>query len=55
MIFNASYQFISSLVLAVLGHLSMGLLDKGDQVCVQTESDRGLRVAKVTRLLAIMG
>ena len=47
----ASYQFISSPVLTVLGHLKRGFLEKGDQVCVQTEFDFGLRVAKVTRLL----
>ena len=49
------YQFISSQVLTVLGHLKRGFLDKGEQVCVYTESDFGLRVAKVTRLLEIIG
>ena len=54
MIFNDSYQFISSPVLTVLGHLKRGFLLKGDHVCVQTESNQGLRVDKVTRLLAML-
>ena len=49
------YHFIISPVLTVLGHLKRGFLDKGEYVCVQTESDFGLRVSKVTRLLAILG
>ena len=40
--------------MAVLGHLNRGFLKKGEQVCLQTEFDFGLRVAKVTRLLAII-
>ena len=52
---NSSYQFISSLVSTVLGHLNRVLLEKGEQVCMQTYSDLGLRVAKVMRLLEILG
>ena len=55
MIFNVSYQFISSPVSNVLGHLSRGFLEKREQVCVQKESYLGLRVANVTRLLEILG
>ena len=54
-LFNTSYHFISSPVSTILCHLKRGLIKKGEQVCVQTESDQGLRVAKVTRLLAILG
>ena len=50
-----SYQFISILVLTVLVHLKRNFLEKGEQVCVQTEYDFGLRLSKVTRLLAILG
>ena len=41
--------------MTVLGHLKRGFLEKGEQVCVQTEFDFGLKVDKVTRLLAILG
>ena len=41
--------------MTVLGHLKRGFLEKGYQVCVKTEFDFGLRLAKVTRLLAILG
>ena len=41
--------------MTVLGHLKRGVLEKGEQVCVQTDLDLGLRVAKVTKLLAILG
>ena len=51
----ASYQFISSPVLTVLGRLKRGFLEKGEQVSVQTESEFGLRLAKVARLLEILG
>ena len=51
----ASYQFSSSPVLTVLGRLKMGFLEKGEQVIVQTESDQGLRVSKITMLLSILG
>ena len=50
-----SYQFISIPVSAVLGHLKRGFLDKGGQVSVQTGSEFGLRIAKVTSLLEIIG
>ena len=36
-------------------HLKKGFLKEGDQVCVRIESDQGLRVAKVTRLLEMLG
>ena len=52
-IFKASYQFIFSPVLTVLGHLKRGFHKKGVQVCVKKDSDQGLRVAKVMSLLAI--
>ena len=45
----------SSPVLTVLGHLKRGFLDKGEQVSVKKESDFGIRVAKATRLLEILG
>ena len=51
----ARYQFISSSVSTVLGHLKRGLLKKGEQVCVQIEFDLGIRVATFTRLLEIFG
>ena len=38
-----------------MGHLKRGLLKKGEQVCIKTESYQVLRGAKVTRLLAILG
>ena len=41
--------------MTVLGHLKRVFLEKGEQVSVHTESDFGLRVAKVTRLLVILG
>ena len=41
--------------MAVLYHLKRGFLEKGEQLCVQTDSDQGLRAAKVARLLAILG
>ena len=41
--------------MTVLGHLKRDFLNKGEQVSMQTESDFGLRAAKVTRLLAILG
>ena len=41
--------------MTVLGHLKRGFLEKGEKVCVYTESDFGIRVAKVTRLIAILG
>ena len=41
--------------MTVLGHLKRGFLKKEEQVCVWTESDFGLRVSKVKRLLAILG
>ena len=53
--FSTSYQFISSPVLTVLGHLKMVFLEKGEHVCVYTEYDFELRVAKFARLLAILG
>ena len=53
-IFNYSYQFISILVSIVLGHPKRVFLKKGEQVCMKKESDKGLRSAKVTRLLAIL-
>ena len=34
--------------------INRGLLNNGDHVCVQTESDQGIRVYKVPRLLAIL-
>ena len=34
--------------MTVLCHLKRGLLDKGEQVCVKTESYQGLRTEKVT-------
>ena len=40
--------------MTVLGHLKRGLLEKGEQVCVQIEFDFGLRVAKVVKLLEIL-
>ena len=40
--------------MTVLGHLKRGLLEKVEQACVQKECDLGLRVDKVTRLLAIL-
>ena len=46
---------ISSLVSTVLWHLKRGFLKKWEQVYVRTESDKILRVAKVTRLIAILG
>ena len=49
--FNASYQFNSSPVSTILCHLRRRFPEKGEQVCVRTESDQGLRVAKATRLL----
>ena len=55
MLFNARYQLISSLVSTVLDCLKRGFLNKGEQVSVQTESDQKLKVAKVTRLLSIIG
>ena len=51
----ASYQFISSPVTTVLGHLKRGFLEKGEQSCMHTEFDFGLMVAKVTRLLSMIG
>ena len=54
MLFYTIYQFISSLVSTVLGHLKRGFLKKGEQLCVQTEFDFVLRVYKFTRLLAIL-
>ena len=54
-LFNASYQFSSSPVLTVLGHLKRGFLEKGEHVCVRIESDQGIRVDKVTKLLSILG
>ena len=53
--FKDRYQFISIPVSTVPGHIKRGFLNKGYQVYVQTESDFGLRVAKVTRLLATLG
>ena len=52
--FYAIYQFISIPFSTVLGHLNRGFLEKGDQVSMHTEFEFGLRVAKVTRLLAIL-
>ena len=52
--FYAVYQFSSSPLLTVLGHLNRGFLEKGDQVSVRTKSDSGLRVAKVMRFIAII-
>ena len=37
-----------------MGHFDRGYLEKGEQVFVQTKSNQGLRVAKVTRLLSIL-
>ena len=42
-------------VSTVLGHLNRSFIDKGEQVSVQNKTDFGIRVAKVTRLLAIFG
>ena len=53
--FYASYQFISSPVYTVMGRLRRGFLEKVEQVSVQTKSDFGTRVSKVTTLLAILG
>ena len=41
--------------MTVLGHLKRGFLEKGEQLCVQTDSEQVLRVSKVTSLLAILG
>ena len=46
---------ISILVSTILCHLKRALLKKGEKVCVQKNSDQGLKVAKVTRLLEILG
>ena len=52
---HTSYQFISIPVSTALGRLKKGFLEKGYQICVQTEFDFRLRLANVTRLLAILG
>ena len=52
---NLSYHFISCSVSTALDHLKRGFLEKGDQLGVPTDSGFELRVAKVTRLLAILG
>ena len=49
----------SSLVSTVLVHLKRGFLKngflkKGEQVCLQTELDFGIRLSKVTRLLEVL-
>ena len=53
-LFYASYQFISSPVSTVLVHFKRGFHKKGEQVCVKTEFDFGLRVANVTMVLRIL-
>ena len=49
-LFNYIYQFIITPVLTVLYHTNKSLLERVKQVCVQTDSDQGLRVSKDQRL-----
>ena len=38
-----------------MGHLERIFIEKVDKVSVQTDTDQGHRVAKVTRLLSMLG